>query len=274
MSPYLNVIGDWISLYAIRLIGALLIFVIGRWLAAKLSALIAKMLEKNKVDVTLVGFFENISYYALLVLVLIAVAGKLGINTTSFLTVIGAAGLAVGLALKDSLSNFASGVMLILFRPFRVGDYVTAGGESGTVEKISMFTTILKTPDNQQVIVPNGAITGNVITNVTANDTRRIELVIGIGYDDNIPKAKKILRDLVAEDRRILEDPAPVIAVKELGDSSVNLVVRPWVATGEYWNVYFDLIEVIKLSFDRNGITIPYPQQDVHLYKAAAAAGA
>ncbi|HDM77631.1 MAG TPA: mechanosensitive ion channel, partial [Deltaproteobacteria bacterium] len=207
-----------------------------------------------------------IIYYTLLIVVVIAAAGQLGINTTSFLTIVGAAGLAIGLALKDSLSNFASGVMLILFRPFRVGDVVNAAGVTGKVETISMFTTIMNTPDNQKIIVPNSAITSSTITNITANETRRVDLVIGIGYEDNIGKAKEILNRLIEEDDRILSDPAPTIAVSELADSSVNFVVRPWVKTEDYWIVYFDLTEKIKNTFDAEGINIPYPQTDVHLY--------
>jgi small conductance mechanosensitive channel len=263
-------ITNLISVYALKFVAAILIFFIGKWLAHKLSHLIVKLLEKNKVDVTLIGFLEGITYYTLLIVVLIAAAGQLGINTTSFLTVFGAAGLAVGLAFKDSLSNFASGVMLILFRPFRVGDVVSAGGVTGTVEKITIFNTIFKTPDNQKVIAPNSSITGGIITNVTANPTRRVDLVAGIGYGDDITRVKEILTALVKADPRILPDPAPKIAVSELADSSVNFIVRPWVKTGDYWDVYYDLTEKIKITFDREGISIPYPQQDVHLFAEKA----
>ena len=189
---------------------------------------------------------------------------------TSFLVgfLIGAAaGLAIGLALKDSLANFASGVMLILFRPFKVGDYVTAGGVSGTVQQIDIFSTILLTVDNQKIIVPNAGITSGVITNVNAEPTRRVDLTVSIGYDDDIRKAKSTLEELVRADSRILEDPAPTVAVSELADSSVNLIVRPWVQTGDYWGVKLDLTEKIKLTFDEKGISFPYPQQDVHMYQ-------
>lgn len=260
----------WASEYAIKIFAAVLILIIGKWLAGKFSNLFAKLLEKNKVDITLIKFFDNIIYYTLLIAVIIAAAGQLGINTTSFLTIVGAAGLAIGLALKDSLSNFASGVMLIMFRPFKVGDFVNAGGATGTVVNISLFNTVLNTPDNQRVIVPNSAITSAVITNVTANDTRRVDLVIGISYDDDIRKAKQILTTIINEDKRILDDPAPKVAVLALADSSVNFAVRPWVKTTEYWAVYFDLVEKIKLTFDKEGITIPYPQRDVHIYNQTA----
>ncbi len=263
----LDTVVQWASTYSMKLLAAILILIIGRWVARKIARLLARVLEKNGIDVTLTGFLENITYYAMLVLVLIAAAGQLGINTTSFLTIVGAAGLAIGLALKDSLSNFASGVMLVLFRPFQVGDVVNAAGVSGKVERINIFNTVLNTPDNQKVIVPNSSITSDVITNITANPTRRIDLVAGIGYEDDIAKAKKVLNEIVLSDDRILKDPAPQIAVSELADSSVNFVVRPWVKTAEYWDVYFDLTEQIKLRFDAEGISIPYPQQDLHLFQ-------
>jgi small conductance mechanosensitive channel len=252
--------------YGTQVVLAILIFIIGKWLAGKLTDLLAKVLEKQKVDVTLIKFLKNILYYLLFVAVLVAVAGQLGINTTSFLTIIGAASLAIGLALKDSLANFASGIMLIFFRPFKVGDYVNAGGESGTVDEISIFNTILNTPDNQKKIVPNGAISNATITNVTAYPTRRMDLVIGVSYDDDLRQAKEILEKIVMGRDDLLKDPAPVVAVAELADSSVNFVVRPWVKTEDYWNVRFQIIEQIKNALDDNGITIPYPQRDVHLY--------
>ncbi|MBU1341714.1 MAG: mechanosensitive ion channel [Proteobacteria bacterium] len=266
----IEMITYWVTTYSVKLIVAILIFLIGKWLAGKISKILTHVLEKSKVDITLIKFLENIIYYTLMIVIVIAAAGQMGINTTSFLTIVGAAGLAIGLALKDSLSNFASGVMLIMFRPYRVGDVVNAGGVSGKVVSISLFNTILNTPDNQKLIVPNSSITSNVITNVTANDTRRVDLVIGIGYDDDIKKTKDTLNRIVREDSRILDDPKPTIAVSALADSSVNFVVRPWVKTSDYWDVYFDLTEKIKITFDKEGISIPYPQQDVHLYKESA----
>ena len=264
-SNYLEMIYEWLQTYSLNLGMAVLIFLVGRWLARKMANLLGVFLAKGKVDETLVGFLRNISYYALLVLVLIAAADQLGINTTSFLTIVGAAGLAVGLALKDSLANFAAGVLLILFRPFRVGDFVSAGGVEGAVETISIFSTVMKTPDNRKVIVPNGKIINEVITNVTANPTRRVDLVIGIDYQDNIGRAKEILAGLLKDESRILPDPAPFIGVVELADSSVNLAVRSWVNSGDYWGVYVDLLERIKTTFDQEGITIPFPQRQVHL---------
>lgn len=267
IEKYIEMVTYWVTTYSVKIIAALLILLIGKWVARRITNLITKLMEKNKVDLTLVRFLDSIIYYTFMVVIAIAAAGQLGINTTSFLTIVGAAGLAIGLALKDSLSNFASGVMLVLFRPYRVDDYVDIGGVTGTVVSISLFTTELKTPDNQKVIVPNAGITSNIITNVTANPIRRVDLVIGIGYDDDIKKAKAVIRDVLAEEKRILPAPEPLIAVSELADSSVNFVVRPWVKTAEYRTVYFALIENIKLAFDANGISIPYPQQDVHMYQ-------
>lgn len=252
--------------YGIKIITALIIFIVGKWLARKITNIFAKIMEKQNVDETLIKFLSNISYYLILTAVLVAVAGQLGINTASFLTIIGAASLAIALALKDSLSNFSSGVMLILFRPFRVGDVVQVSGETGKVDEISVFNTILNTADNQRKIIPNSSILSSTITNITANDTRRVDMVVGIGYDDDIRKAKETLEEIVGADGRVLGDPAPTIAVAELGDSSVNLVVRPWVKTEDYWDVLFDLTEKIKLTFDERSISFPYPQQDVHMY--------
>jgi small conductance mechanosensitive channel len=202
-----------------------------------------------------------------MVFVIIAAINTLGVQTTSFIAVIGAAGLAIGFALQGSLANFASGVMLIIFRPFKAGDFVEAGGTSGAVEAIHIFNTVLKTPDNKKVIIPNSKVTGDNIVNYSAKDTRRVDLVFGIGYEDDIRKAKQTLEQIVASDERVLKDPAPTIAVSELGDSSVNFVVRPWVNTADYWSVYFDLTEKVKLTFDDQGISIPFPQTDVHLHK-------
>ena len=266
MEEILSRVIAWLSLYSGKIIAALIIFVVGRWLAKRITSVFSTVLEKNKVEITLIGFLKNIVYYALLIAVIIAALNQLGVNTTSFLTVIGAAGLAIGLALKDSLSNFSSGVMLILFRPFKIGDFIDAAGVCGSVKKITIFNTEMSTPDNQKVIVPNSSIMGGVITNVTANPTRRIDLVAGISYSDDIEKARQVLEEIIASETRIISDPATTIAVAELADSSVNFVVRPWVKTDDYWNVRFALTEQIKLKFDLAGLNIPYPQQDVHLF--------
>jgi small conductance mechanosensitive channel len=257
---------DWVSMYSLNIIGAILIFLVGKWLARRIANLLAKLLERNKIDLALVHFLTNLTYYSLIVLVVVAAAGRLGINTTSFLTIIGAAGLAVGLALKDSLSNFAAGVMLVLFRPFTIGDVVSTAGITAKVEKITIFNTLFCSPDNQLIIVPNNKIISDIITNITAKDTRRIDLTVGISYSDDMAKTKDILIGLAKEESRILTDPAPTVAVAELADSSVNLVFRPWVKTADYWDVRFELTERIKNRLDEAGISIPFPQQDVHLF--------
>ena len=255
--------------WGIRLGIALAIFVIGRWIARWLTSVVRKLMTKSNMDVMLINFLGNLVYTVLILVVVMATLDHLGIKTTSLLAVFGAAGLAIGLALKDSLSNFSSGVMIILFRPFKVGDFIEAGGATGTVEEVRMFATIMRTGDNRQIIVPNGQIYSGTITNYSAKPTRRIDLVFGIGYGDDLAKAKKIIGDIMQQDERILSDPAPGIALGELADSSVNFNVRPWVKSADYWPVRADLLEKIKLAFDANGISIPYPQQDVYMHNAA-----
>ena len=257
-----------VSVHGLNILIALLIFVVGRIVSKKLAELTRKLMAKAKVEETLCSFLRNIIYYALLAAVIIAALGQAGVNVTSFLAVLGAAGLAVGLALKDSLSNFAAGVMLILLGFFKKGDFITAAGESGKVTTINIFNTVLTTPDNKMIIVPNSSILSGTIVNVTANDTRRVDLVMGIGYDDDLLKAKKLLEKIVKEDPRVLAEPAPQIEVSELADSSVNFIVRPWCKSEDYWGIYFGLTEKVKLVFDQEGISIPYPQTDVHLFKA------
>jgi len=256
--------------YGLNILAALLIFVIGKWVARLLSNITASLMEKAKIEKTLASFVMNITYAALMVFVVLAALGKLGVQTTSFIAVIGAAGLAVGLALQGSLSNFAAGVLLIIFKPFKVGDFIQAGGTMGTVTEIQIFTTMLHGPDNRKEIIPNAQITGGNITNFSAIDKRRVDLVFGISYDDNIKTAKESLQKVLDADTRILKDPAPVIAVSELAASSVNLVCRPWVKPGDYWPVYFDTLENGKAELEKNGITIPFPQHDVHLYQTSS----
>jgi small conductance mechanosensitive channel len=253
------------------LIAAVAVLLIGWWLARLLTGVLRRMMSRASVDPTLTSFVSNLAYMGLMALVVISALGQLGVNTTSFAALIAAAGLAIGFALQGSLGNFAAGVMLIFFRPFKAGDFVEAGGVSGVVEEVQVFATRIRTGDNKEITVPNGQITGGAIVNYSAKDTRRIDLVFGIGYDDDLAKAKHILRDVVTADERVLKDPEPVIAVVELADSSVNFVVRPWVKTGDYWPVYFDLTERIKLEFDAQGISIPFPQTDVHVHPVAAA---
>ena len=251
---------------------AIVIFYIGKIIARVISNLLQKALQRSSTDAMLVTFLGNIAYGTLMVAVVLAAIDSLGVNVTSLMAILGAAGLAIGLALKDSLSNFASGVMIIIFRPFNVGDYITAGGSSGTVDEIGLFCTLMHTGDNQRIIVPNSAIMGGTIVNVSAMSTRRIDLVIGISYDDNIGKARDIIMGIIEADERILKDPEPGVTLSELGDSSVNLKVRPWVNSEDYWSVRPELLENIKLQLDEAGISIPYPQQDVHMYEVKSAA--
>jgi len=261
---------EMIMPYAINFVIAIAVFIIGKWLARKITNIIVAILNKIKgIDETLVKFFGNIIYYILMMVVILTALTKLGVETTSFFAILGAAGLAIGLALKDSLGNFASGVMLILFKPFKVGDFVTVAGVSGTVKEISIFSSIIVSGDNQKMIVPNGAITADTIVNVNANPTRRVDLVVGIGYDDDIKKAKDVLTNILESNDLIIQNKGLTIAVSELADSSVNFVVRAWVQTPDYWAVKFALTEQVKLRFDKEGISIPYPQQDVHHHNQA-----
>ena len=257
---------DW----AIKIAIAIAIFIVGKIIARMLANLVKRALERGGTDAMLVGFLGNITYGVLLVAVVLAAIDTLGVNVTSLMAILGAAGLAVGLALKDSLGNFAAGVMIIIFRPFKIGDYVDAGGAAGTIDEIGLFATLMHTPDNKRIIVPNGAIINGNITNVSALPTRRVDLVFGIGYDDNIGQARDIIMGLLTSDERVLQDPAPAVTVGELGDSSVNLNVRPWVNAEDYWGLYFDLLENVKIKFDEAGISIPFPQQDVYMHEVKA----
>ena len=256
--------------YGTKLLAAIAIFVIGRWVAKGVTGILRKAMRRAKADDMLVGFLGNIVYGLLLTFVVIAALSQIGIETTSLAAILAAAGLAIGLALQGSLSNFAAGVMIIIFRPFGKGDYIEAAGTAGAVHDISIFTTTLKTPDNKTVIIPNSGVTGGNITNYSAEAKRRVDLVVGIGYNDDIKQAKTVLQQIIAADARVLEDPAPVVAVSELADSSVNFVVRPWVKTADYWDVYWDLTEAVKVTFDKEGISIPFPQQDVHMHDVLA----
>jgi small conductance mechanosensitive channel len=254
----------------INILTALVIFYVGRWFISIAMRGLRKVLQKQEIDKTLESFVCNLVRTVLLVFVVVAAISALGIQTTSFIAVLGAAGLAVGLALQGSLSNFASGVLIVLFRPYKVGDFVEAAGISGTVEEVQILTTVLRTGDNKRVIVPNSQIMDSIITNYSANDTRRVDMVVGVSYSDDLDKVRQTLEDLVAAEARILDEPACTIAVSALADSSVNFVVRPWVATTDYWGVMFDMTEAIKKRFDKEGITFPFPQQDVHLYNASS----
>jgi len=253
--------------YGLRIVFALVILIVGKWIAGLIRRWARKAMENRKVDPALTGFLSNILFALMMVAVIITAISKLGVQTTSFIAVLGAAGLAVGLALQGSLSNFASGVLIIIFRPFKVGDFVEVGGVNGVVDEIGLLVTEMHTPDNKGIIVPNSQVLGSHIVNFNAYPTRRLDLTYGIGYDDDIDKVKAILTELVENDERCLKDPAPTIAVLEHGDSSVNIVCRPWVKGSDYWSVLFDFQENVKKRFDKEGITIPFPQRDVHLFQ-------
>lgn len=254
----------------LKLIAALAIFVIGRMISKAIVRGARKAMHRIGVDETLQSFLGNIISVLLTIVIVLAAISQLGVKTTSFIALLGAAGLAVGLALQGSLANFASGVLIVFFRPYQKGDYVEAAGVGGTVDAVTIFNTIMITPDNRRVVVPNSNVTSGPITNYSAHDTRRLDLVIGVGYDDDLQKTRQVLADVVTADERVLAEPAPVIEVLELGDSSVNFAVRPWVKTSDYWPLRFSLMMAIKLRLDAEGISIPYPQRDVHLHQVAA----
>ena len=257
--------------FGLKIIAAIVIFIIGKWLSGVLSRAVGKAMNRVKADQVLVKFVVNLAYAALLAFVVLAALAQLGIQTTSFIAIIGAAGLAIALALQGFLSNFAAGVMLIIFRPFKVGDFIEAAGTAGSVEEIMIFSTKLKSPDNKLLYVPNGSILAGTIVNYSARNQRRVDLVFGCGYGDDIKKTKALLEAIVKENPLVLDDPAPTIGVLELGDSSVNFAVRPWVATPDYWDVHFQITEEVKQRFDEAGISIPFPQRDVHLVQNEAA---
>ena len=261
---------DLAIVYGIKILGAIAIFIIGKGVAKVLTNLFRNALEKSNTDPTLIKFLGDLIYFGLLVLVIIAALGTLGVNTTSFAAIIGAAGLAIGLALQANFSNFGAGVVILFLRPFKIGDFVEAGGATGSVEAIGIFNTTIKTGDNRVIIVPNSNIIGGNIINYSKEPIRRIDLVISVGYDDDLKLVKQTLEEILQSDERILKDPAPGVALAELADSSVNFNVRPWVKTEDYWAVRSNLLEKIKVTFDEKGINIPYPQLDVHLDQKGA----
>ena len=270
---------DWADLYqqlqtvgvsfGIRIIAAIAIFFIGRIVARVVTDGIRKLMASRKADKILQTFVSNLVYWALMTFVIIAAINQVGVQTTSLIAIMGAAGLAIGLALQGSLSNFAAGVLIVMFRPYRVGDWIEAAGIAGSVDRVQILATVLNTGDNKQIIVPNAQIMNGIITNYSANDARRIDFVIGIGYDDDIDKARDTLQQLVDADDRILEVPACLIAVSDLAESSVNFIVRPWVRSTDYSTVKYELTEAIKKRFDKEGISFPYPQQDIHIHQSS-----
>lgn len=253
--------------YSLKIVAALAIYFIGRFVAKAIAKGVLKTLQSRKIDDTVAGFTHNLTYGALLVFVILAALSQIGIQTASFITIIGAAGLAIGLALQGSLSNFAAGVLMVIFRPFKIGDYVEAGGQAGIVEDIQIFSTQLKTPDNKVIIIPNATIMNDSIVNYSNKATRRVDLTIGVGYDAYLPEVKALLLKTVEANDKVLKAEGIQVAVLELADSSVNFVVRSWAKTPDYWDVYFELMESIKLALDENNIAIPFPQMDIHMQK-------
>jgi len=260
-----------VSTYGLRILGAILILIAGRIAAGLLGRAVGKGMEKAKADPSLRGFIVALVKIGVIAFAVVAALSKFGVETTSFVAVLGAAGLAVGLALQGSLSNFAAGVMLLIFKPFRVGDLVKTAGHLGVVQDIGIFVTVMNTLDNQKIIVPNSMITGDVINNVNGNGIRRVDLTAGISYRDDMEKAKRICREVCEQHPHVLSDPAPQVEVSEMADSSVDLVVRPWCKGEHYWDVYFGVTTAIKAQFDAQGVTIPFPQRDVHLFQEASA---
>ncbi len=266
VDAYLTRIYEILTIYGLRIIAALAIFVIGRWVAKGVRKLLKRILKRHNVDPTLRSFICNLSYVLLLIFVIVAALNQLGIQTASVIAIIGAAGLAIGLALQGSLANFAAGVLMIIFKPFKVGDYIEGGGTAGTVEDIEIFHTQLKSPDNRTIIVPNGQIMNDTIVNYSTKSTRRVDMVFGIGYSDDIDQARNAIMEILEHDDRVMKDPAPVAPVSELADSSVNFAVRFWTTVDDYWSVYFETMETVKKKFDAENISIPFPQRDVHVY--------
>jgi len=270
MENVIDTVREWLTQYGPNVVGALLILLIG-WLLAKLvRAIVRKMLQRARLAEAAVSFVTSLTYVALMTFVVIAALARLGIQTASFIAVLAAAGLAIGLALQGALANFAGGFLIVIFHPIKVGDYIEGAGMSGTVEAIEIFTTTLRSPDNKEIIVPNAKLTGDNIVNYSAKDVRRLDLVVGISYGDDIQKARDIALEVIRADERVLEEPAPAVVVLELADSSVDLGVRPWVKTADYWDARFAVTQAIKQRFDAENITIPFPQQDVHIYQETA----
>ena len=259
-----------VSTWGLRVVGALVLFIVGLMVCKTVRRSVRKALEKSTLDDTLVPFLSSMIYYLMLTFLILAVLSLFGIQTTSFIAVLGAAGLAIGLALQGTLGNFAAGVMLLIFRPFKIGDYIEAGGTAGTVQEIAIFSTTLHSPDNVRITVPNSGVYGSIVKNYSYNETRRNDMVFGISYDDDIAKAVDVIQRALDGDDRILKDPAPVIAVGELADSSVNLLVRPWCKGADYWGLRWDLTRKIKEDLEAAGCSIPYPQQDVYMHQVSA----
>jgi len=262
-----DLLQGYLAEYGLMVLAAIAILIIGRLVAGWLRKLIERVMARGKTDPMIIGFVGNLAYIGMMVFVALAALGRLGIETTSFIAVLGAAGLAIGLALQGSLSNFAAGFLMVVFRPFKVGDFIEGAGEAGVVEAIHMFTTTIRTGDNKTIIIPNSSLSNGNITNYSTQATRRVDLTLGASYDADIKQVREVLQDIIKNNEKILHEPAPLIAVGELADNSVNFVVRVWVETADYWNVYFAMNEAVKIRFDQEGIGIPYPQREVHLFE-------
>jgi small conductance mechanosensitive channel len=269
LQPILEQLVNIVSAWGLKILGAIVVLIIGRFVARWARRLIRKVMQRGHADATLVPFVAGVAYYLILAFVAVAVLGMVGVQTASMVAVLGAAGLAVGLALQGTLSNFASGVMLLVFRPFGVGDYIDAGGTAGSVASVGLFSTTMNTPDNVRIVVPNSAVYGSTIKNYAANATRRNDIVVGVSYDDDLAVAVSTIERVLQEDSRVLAEPAPVVAISELGDSSVNIVVRPWCTKEDYWALRFDLTRALKEQLEAAGCSIPFPQRDVHLHQVA-----
>ena len=256
-----------LAAWGLKVVAAIVILLVGRWLAGLTKRIVNKAMTKRNADPIITGFVSNFAFVLMMTFAVIAALGRIGVMATQFVALLAAAGLAIGLALQGSLANFAAGFLLLVFRPFKKGDFIEGAGTAGVVEEVQVFTTILNTPDNKKVIIPNGKLIGDNITNYSATGTRRVEVIAGVSYTADLDKVRKTLQGVISDDNRVLDEPASMIAVKELADSSVNFVVRVWVKTEDYWAVYFDTTEKIKRSFDAEGITIPFPQRDVHMYE-------
>lgn len=267
MEHYTDLMIEYGTEYGLKILGAIAIFFIGKWMVRKIIMLMRRGMERAHVDPTLISFAGNAIYVALMIAVIVAAASNLGINTTSFVAVFGAAGLAIGLALKDTLANVGAAVLIIFFRPFKVGDFIEASGVMGNVKSINLFSTTLTTADNRAIIIPNGALIGGNIINYTSNDKRRIDMTFSIDYKDDLRMAKEVVMEVLQKHDKVLEEPIPVVAVGALERDGVQLVVRPWVAVEDYANVMFDITESVKLEFDRHHITVPFPQMDLHVKK-------
>ncbi len=266
-SEYLDIGMELAVQYGLKLLAAIAVFIIGKMVANWLKKLVIRVMKRSGVDPIIIGFTSSIVYIAMLTFVVVAAIGQLGIQTTSFIAILGAAGLAIGLALQGSLANFAAGFLLIIFRPFKVGDSIEAAGVSGKVNAIHIFTTTLTTGDNKTIIIPNAKLSNDNIINYSAQENRRVDITIGVSYDADLKEVRTILEDIVSKDERILKEPSHLIAVSELADNSVNFAFRMWVKSADYWGVFFDTNESVKLRFDAAGIGLPYPQRDVHLYE-------